>query len=76
MRALAHQPSLLLLEDPWLGLEKEYADKIQAYILNTLKDTTVITVTNDEVFADKCDKTIVMHKGTIVSTNTNNHAGN
>lgn len=57
VRALAHKPKLLLLEEPWLGLEEQYSQEIQQLLLQA-KDTTVVTVSNDEVFAARCNQSI------------------
>lgn len=70
IRALIHQPKMLLLEEPWLGLEEEHAARIKDYLLKRLPDTTVITVTNDASFAEQCDKAFTMTKGTISETKT------
>jgi len=67
MRALIHNPLLLLLEEPWLGLEQEYAENIQQYLLHTLADKTVIVASNDQSFAAKCDYVFLMDEGTITS---------
>ncbi len=67
MRALIHNPKLLLLEEPWLGLEEEYANKIKNYLLSYSQDNVMVVVSNDETFAAKCDKVIVLEKGTIKS---------
>lgn len=62
MRALVHRPSLLLLEEPWLGLEQEYIASIRNYLLN-LKDTTVVIVTNDIEYSQQCNKVILIENG-------------
>lgn len=67
MRALIHKPKILLLEEPWLGLEEEYANKIKDYLLNYTKDNVTVVVSNDESFAAKCNKVVVLEKGTIKS---------
>jgi ABC-type bacteriocin/lantibiotic exporter with double-glycine peptidase domain len=57
VRALAHKPQLLLMEEPWLGIEEQYRVDIQHMLLQ-LKDTTVIVAANDENFAARCNQTI------------------
>ncbi len=72
VRALIHNPQLLLLEEPWLGLEEQYVKQIKTYILEQLIGRTIITVTNDIDFAEKCDLVIEMDKGAVKSIKTNN----
>jgi ABC-type bacteriocin/lantibiotic exporter with double-glycine peptidase domain len=67
MRALIHRPKLLLLEEPWLGLEEPYVDQIQDYLLHKLPGTTMLIVSNDEEFSKRCDKIIVLDNGNITS---------
>ncbi len=67
MRALIHRPKLLLLEDPCLGLEQQYVEQIQEYLLNELPGTTMLIVSNDEGFSRRCDKVIVLDNGNITS---------
>jgi len=72
VRALIHNPQLLLLEEPWLGLEEQYVEQIQAHILEELTGKTIIVVTNDVAFADQCDMVMEMERGVIKSIKTNN----
>lgn len=46
LRALCGEKRLLLLENPWNGLEAELAEKLRAYLLHK-SNTTVIISTND-----------------------------
>lgn len=55
VRALAHKPVLLIMEEPWRGIEEPVKQAIQQLIL-LLKNTTVIMATNDESFARQCDQ--------------------
>lgn len=65
MRALVQHPKLLLLEEPWQGMEPVYQEKLQQYLLKYLADTTIIVVTNDQQFSSRCDKVFMLDKGTI-----------
>ena len=58
VRALAGKPRLLLMEEPWLVLEKEHAEKVKQLLLDQFKNVTKIIVTNDTSFAEKCDMVI------------------
>ena len=57
VRALAHKPSLLIMEEPWQGIEEEYCRSIQELIINT-GNATVIVATTDESFSSKCNQVI------------------
>lgn len=65
MRALIHSPKILLLEEPWLGLEDQYIKQVQDYLLEQLPGTTTLIVSNDEEFSRKCDKVIVLDNGSM-----------
>ena len=57
VRALAHKPKLLLMEEPWQGLDEETARQIQRLLL-TETEATVIVATNDAGFIRQCDQSI------------------
>jgi ATP-binding cassette, subfamily B, bacterial len=57
VRALAHKPSLLIMEEPWQSIEEEYRHSIHELILHN-NDATVIVATTDEVFSKKCNQII------------------
>lgn len=58
VRALVGKPRLLLLEDPWAGLEEPFRSRIQDLLLREYPETTMIVSTNDTSFADRCDQVI------------------
>ena len=62
VRALAHNPLLLLLEEPWQGLEEKNKKEAQERLLHESKNTTMLVVTNDEQFLQQCDKIIYMNE--------------
>lgn len=65
VRALAHNPSLLLLEEPWQGIEEKNKKQVQEALLHESKGTTLIVVTGDENFLQQCDKIIYMKENGI-----------
>ena len=69
VRALAGKPRLLLLEEPWQNLENGQRDQI-IELLKETKNTTMIVVSNDNDFAQQCDKILTIEEGRI-STQTN-----
>ncbi len=71
LRAFANEPSLLLLESPWQGLDKITTKKIKQYILKKKSKATIIIVCNDQSFAGECDIKIELVNGTINNLQTN-----
>jgi ATP-binding cassette, subfamily B, bacterial len=59
MRALLNKPQLLLLEEPWTGLQEQNKNQLQEFLLNN-HNTTMLVVTNDEKFLKRCDKIIYL----------------
>lgn len=57
VRALATKPQLLLMEEPWAGIEENYQQQIRDLLLQ-LPDTTVIVATNDEGYTSRCQQVI------------------
>lgn len=65
LRALVASPNMLLLEDPWKGLEENVQQSIKQYLLNKTSNATVIVASNDEDFARRCQQVIVINDGVI-----------
>ena len=66
VRALAGQPRLLLLEEPWLNFEIDQRNQL-IQLVNEFENMTVVIVSNDEEFAGQCDKIITMNdNGSII----------
>lgn len=65
VRALISKPSLLLLEEPWHGLEAQYQQQIKDLLLKDMKETTAIIISNDSSMATAFNQIIKMQ---------NNHA--
>ena len=69
VRALAGEPRLLLLEEPWIDTADDHRSQI-IKLLTEIKNTTVVVISNDTDFAAKCDKIITMVDGRISISDT------
>ncbi len=58
VRALINKPALLLLEDPWYGIEPLYQEQIKQLLLHEMKYSTAFIITNDPGFAAACEQVI------------------
>ncbi|MCU0380884.1 MAG: ABC transporter ATP-binding protein/permease [Chitinophagaceae bacterium] len=65
LRALINHPRLLLLEEPWRGLETENRLKIQEYLIDGCPGATVFVESNDETFARRADEVMFFENGTL-----------
>lgn len=62
LRALINKPRLILLEEPWSGFPDQLKKDIQHILLNETAGSTVVVVSNDESFAEKCHQQIRLKK--------------
>lgn len=62
VRAIIGKPHLLLLEEPWTNFQNGHRLQI-IQLLNEIKNTTLIVVSNDEDFSKQCDKIIIIDEG-------------
>lgn len=69
-RALLNQPKLMLMEDCWSSLEIYEQEHLINYLTDNARPFTLITVTNDEAFARKCDKIMLLEDGRIINFGT------
>ena len=57
-RALAYAPDLLLLDEPFRGLDGETKTVVQRLLLNEMQEKTMLLVTHDDADLSLCDKII------------------
>jgi len=69
LRAIVNQPALILLEEPFSDLEEDSIELIEDMLLNHLPNSTVLVVSNEKRFNQKCNKTFTLadKKLTIIS---------
>jgi len=65
LRALINHPSLVMLEEPFDGIEDEVRHHIIDYLLLQTPRQTMLVISNDYEFAGRCDKVIFMQDGHI-----------
>jgi len=65
LRALINHPRLVLLEEPFTGIDEEVKQNIIDYLLHDTKHQTLLVISNDESFASKCDTVVYMEDGAI-----------
>lgn len=66
-RCFYKKPALMLMEDGWLGIDAESKNRIIEYLTNSNNPTTLIAISNDDVFASKSDRVIKMANGSILN---------
>ncbi|MFM6976238.1 MAG: peptidase domain-containing ABC transporter [Sphingobacteriaceae bacterium] len=63
LRAFYNEPNLLLLEEPWEGLEHSVREHLIQYLLKRSAQATLIIASNDRAFAKQCDYHIELVNG-------------
>lgn len=66
-RALTGKPDLILLEEPFEGIEEKPRQSIIHYLLSDSIRSTLVISTNDVDFARKCDLVIFLKDGKVKS---------
>lgn len=66
-RALLNDPALLLLDEPYTGLDADAAQRLDTILHNTQRDgKTIIMATHQlDRAAELCDRVIIVHRGRI-----------
>jgi ATP-binding cassette subfamily B protein len=63
MRALVRVPRLLLLEDPWRGMDDAGRARIHGLLIARKRNSTVLVESNDPDFARKADMVLYFSEG-------------
>ncbi len=63
LRAFVNQPALLLLEEPWNGLDAKVKPIMFNYLKKLSQNATVVVISNDEEFARTCSIHIDLGNG-------------
>ncbi len=63
LRAFVNEPKLLLLEEPWQGMDLAFKQQVMTYLLDKNLKSTRLVASNDEDFAAKCDFRLYLENG-------------
>jgi len=68
-RAIVHQPSIILCDEPTGNLDNTTSDEVMALLteMNQTQQTTFLIVTHDANIASRCQRTITMSDGSILT---------
>jgi ATP-binding cassette, subfamily C, bacterial LapB len=66
-RALVHEPTMLLLDEPSSAMDHSTEDALKKRLANYSKDRTMLLVTHRNSLLDLVDRLIVIDRGTIVA---------
>lgn len=64
-RALIHDPEILILDEPTLGLDFNIAEKIRNYI-KEMNKTVILTTHYEKEARELCDRAALMNRGEII----------
>jgi ABC-2 type transport system ATP-binding protein len=72
LRARLHDPQLLLMDEPSAGLDEEAFSRFWNFlnISKYRRDLTALLATHRLDEADKCDRLIILHEGSIVASDS------
>jgi len=67
-RAILHDPSIMLLDEPYTGLDLQAADMLRAVLedLAASRRTVILTTHNLEQGLEMCDRAAILHRGRVV----------
>ena len=66
-RAIVKKPKVLILEDPLDQIQKEEATQIIDFLTNESQPWSLIVVSNNDSWKERCNKRITLKKGAIVT---------
>jgi ABC-2 type transport system ATP-binding protein len=71
-RALLHQPDLLILDEPTVGLDPEHRDRAWRLLDSDCRErgTTILFSTHYLTEAERCDDVVLLANGRVVGTGT------
>jgi ABC-type bacteriocin/lantibiotic exporter with double-glycine peptidase domain len=69
-RAIVCNPKLLVMEEFMHNLQKSERERLARYLTHERHPWTLIGVSNDTLFASKCDRILIMKEGQIIDQGT------
>ena len=69
-RAIVSNPKLLVMEEFMHNLQKSERERLATYMTDPTHPWTLIGVSNDTIYASKCDRILIMKEGQIIDQGT------
>jgi ABC-type bacteriocin/lantibiotic exporter with double-glycine peptidase domain len=66
-RSLASRPKLLVLYDDWGDWPKDDRERVISGLMQPGMPWTLIVVSNDAQFLEKCDRVLIVHEGQVIA---------
>jgi ABC-type bacteriocin/lantibiotic exporter with double-glycine peptidase domain len=66
-RSLASRPKLLVLYDDWGDWPKDDRERVISGLMEPGMPWTLIVVSNDVQFLEKCDRVLIVHEGQVIA---------
>lgn len=66
-RSICSRPAMLAIKEAFANMEPEEAERIAAMLTSSEITCTLVGISNDPVFAKKCDRVLIMENGKIIA---------
>ncbi|MBN8566518.1 MAG: ABC transporter ATP-binding protein, partial [Flavobacteriales bacterium] len=66
-RAIVNKPNVLFLEDPFDKMDTDKANEIIDFILSKENNWTVIVISKNDYWKQKCSRILTLEKGKLIS---------
>ncbi|MCB0663007.1 MAG: ATP-binding cassette domain-containing protein [Saprospiraceae bacterium] len=66
-RSICTRPAMLAIKEPFSNMEPQEAERLATLLTSSEITCTLVGISNDPVFAKKCDRVLIMEDGKIIA---------